>query len=58
MVGTVLEELVDQITVGGMNLNAVEAGFSRAVRGAGKVVHCVVDIFFCHGYWRDIRLLA
>ena len=33
LVGAVLGELVEQIAVGAMNLDAVEAGFDRVQRG-------------------------
>jgi hypothetical protein len=50
--------LVDQVTIGGMDLHAIEAGIARANGGAGIILHRRTDVFFGHCPWYDIRLLA
>ena len=47
LVGTILEELVDQIAVGGMDLDTVEAGLPRLFGGVDIVSDDALDFVDC-----------
>src|SRR4029077_70445 len=53
-----LEELVDQVAVGGVNFNAVETGFLRSKGGSPVVVHDPRNLGGFQRPWDFVRLFA
>ena len=49
LVGAFPEELVEQVTVGTVNLHAIKTYLFGGLRGLGKGTHHILDIFLGHG---------
>src|SRR5690606_16878178 len=49
LVGAVLQKLIDEIAVGGVDLNAVEARVTRMPRGIGEILNNAGNFFGMQG---------
>src|SRR5690606_26766940 len=50
----VLHELVNEITIGRVNFNAVKTGIARMTRGIGKILHETWDFFSVQSTWNHV----
>ena len=53
-----VQELLDQVAVGAMELDTVEPGVQRQLRGGHVLLHGLRDVGFGHGAWRAVGLHA